>query len=490
MKEYLCNGKLDWHRLQLSATLDSSCSRQPFLLNPCKPNCSCPFPHPRPQTPLNLPNPTSHLTPTPQVISTRQLWRTTTGEFRWIVGPQPGGVSLGVAHRGGSWGTTGRVELSGGAASLVLRLSWDATEATQLRSVLRLTPMGPDVEVGAEHRFNSITSGYLGTQVGLRSGVLLRVRCRRSKQTFEFPILLSSDAREWQLLAASTLLPPLVSLAMARLVVKPLVRWRQAAAARAARREHAAALQEAHRKAAKEAALLAPVARRRAAAEVAVDGLIILEAVYGDLAAWREAVSAGKGEVGMGAAGLLWPPAAPQQQEGEGAAAAAESSSGQQQQEAGGLPAAAGGAAASGSGSGGAGDAEDEEPPLPWLDVTAALQYLVSGGSLELYAGVSKKGLMGFADVAPEGTEKRLHVAFFHNGALLEKEVGDMDMLRLPAAGQAVKDSDVAERLRGKLRAVVAAASSGATSGSSSRRGSSAAVGSLGGGGGQEGGGA
>jgi len=386
---------------------------------------------------------------------------------------------MAVAHRGGGWGTTGRVELSGGGASLQLRASWDATESTQLRGVLRLTPLGPDVEVGAEHRFNSITSGYVGTQVGLRSGVLLRVRCRRSKQTFEFPVLLSTDATEWQLFAASALLPPLLSLAMHRFVVRPLAKWRQSATARAARQEHAEALRAAHSKAAREAVLLLPVAKRRAAAEAAVDGLVILEAVFGDLEGWREAVAAGKVTSSCGAP--VWPPPPPVEEEGE----EGPSPSGRQEQQQPEIelvddqqqqPSSSGAAAASSS----AADADpDTEPPPPWLDVTAALQYLVAAGGLDLHPGVSKRGLMGFADVTSEGTEKRLYVGFFFNGALLEKEVGDLDMLRLPAAGQPVKDAAAAERLRGRLRAVVAgagAAGAGGASVASSRRGSSVAL--------------
>ncbi|KAI8462295.1 MAG: molecular chaperone [Monoraphidium minutum] len=408
-----------------------------------------------------------------QVISTRQLWRTTTGEFRWIVGPQPGGVALGAAHRGRRWGATARLELSGGAGSVLLKGSWDASPSTQLRGSLRLSPMGPDVEVGAEHRFNSATAAYVGTQVSLRGGVLLRLRARRSKQTFEFPVLLSTDAREWRLLAASALLPPLASLAVHKLVVAPLVSWRRAAGAAAARAEHAGALAEAHGKAAREAALLAPVARRRAAAEAAVDGLIILEAVYGDLDAWRAAAAAGGGEAAaVSPAGALWPPA-PRREEGQQQAggAVAESSSG-----AGGggggdaagasssAPgerqpgAAAAAAAAAGPSSGGGG--EDPLPP-PWLDVSAALQYLVAGGGLELHPGVSKRGLMGFADVVAGDGERRLYVAYYFGGALLQKEVGDADMLKLPAAGAPVADAAAAARLRGRLAALVAAVGGG-----------------------------
>ncbi|GBF91653.1 hypothetical protein Rsub_03957 [Raphidocelis subcapitata] len=413
-----------------------------------------------------------------QVVSTRQIWRATSGEFRWVVGPAPGGVSLALAHRGAGWGGTGRVELAGGGASLQLRLSWDATAATQLRGVLRLTVLGPDLEVGAEHRFNSITAAYVGTQVGLRSGVALKLRCRRSKQTFEFPVLLSADAREWQLFAASALLPPLLSLVAQRFVVRPVVRWRRAAAARAARREHAEALRAEHRKAAREAALLLPVAKRRAAAEAAAGGLLILEAAYGDLGAWREALAAGDGggggSGGCAAAAALWPPpaaAGEQQQQGQEQQQAEGQQRQQQQQQPG----------SSGDGGGGGGGEEEDLPPA-WLDVTAALQYLVSSGALELHAGVSKRGLMGFADIAPEGAERRLRVGFCHNGALFEKEVGDTDMLRLPAAGQPVRDPATAERLQARLRAVAAAATAAAAAAAA------AAAGGGGGGGDSSGG--
>jgi hypothetical protein len=84
--------------------------------------------------------------------------------------------------------------------------------------------------------------------------------------------------------------------------------------------------------------------------------------------------------------------------------------------------------------------------PPQWLDVTEALQYLVSGGKLELHGGVSKLGLMGFADVAP-GTDKELYVAYCHNRQLYEKVVGDGDLLRLPGAGEPVCEEAVASRL-------------------------------------------
>jgi hypothetical protein len=95
---------------------------------------------------------------------------------------------------------------------------------------------------------------------------------------------------------------------------------------------------------------------------------------------------------------------------------------------------------------------DDAALPPPWLDVADALQYLVSGGKLELHGGVSKLGLMGFADVA-EG-DKELYVAYCYKQRLYEKVVGDTDLLRLPGAGEPVCEADVADRLWAKYRSM------------------------------------
>jgi hypothetical protein len=95
--------------------------------------------------------------------------------------------------------------------------------------------------------------------------------------------------------------------------------------------------------------------------------------------------------------------------------------------------------------------AEPQEAPPAWLDVTDALQYLVAGGKLELHGGVSKLGLMGFADVAPKA-EKELYVAYCYQRQLFEKVVGDTELLRLPGAGEPVCETSIAERLWAKYR--------------------------------------
>jgi hypothetical protein len=55
--------------------------------------------------------------------------------------------------------------------------------------------------------------------------VVLKPRFTRGGHTFEFPLLLSHDVRDVRVLLAAHLLPPLASILLHTLVVKPL--WRR-----------------------------------------------------------------------------------------------------------------------------------------------------------------------------------------------------------------------------------------------------------------------
>jgi DnaJ family protein C protein 11 len=268
------------------------------------------------------------------------------------------------------------------------------------------------------------------------------LRYTRMGQVFEFPVALSRDVREWQLLAAALVLPPLTSLVMSRCVVRPLLRWHRKRRDAKARAESRKALEQQLSKAAAERALLEPVARRKARAEANKQGLVVLEAVYGVLEEYFKqqggsSIAAGSGD----AAGSSSAAAAQQQQQQQQQQQAADASS--QQQEA---------ADASSQqqqdkehqGSKGAAQGQKEkekeqvEPEVAlYIDVTHALQYLVSGSKLQLHAGVSKLGLMGFADVAL-GADKQLHVVYCHGRHVQQVTVEDEQRLVLPGPGQEV----------------------------------------------------
>lgn len=222
-------------------------------------------------------------------------------------------------------------------------------------------------------------------------GIIVKARVARSNQTVEFPIIISHYYDDWRLLAAATVGPPLLFYVTSRFVVRPLVAWRRRVAEQAAREEYAEELAAGRRAAEQERALLAPVAKRKARAEAARGGLVILEAVYGRIAAYREHLAAGgqAGQAGQpsnagvaggdtAAAGTAAAAAAPSQASSSGTTAGAGASSGDD-------AAAAPLAAAAGL-------------PPPWLRVTEALQYLVVDARLELHPGAVVGGAGGWGE--------------------------------------------------------------------------------------------
>ncbi len=58
-------------------------------------------------------------------------------------------------------------------------------------------------------------------------GILLKPRFTRGTHTFDFPVLLSADARNWRLLLAAYAVPPLTLYVARRHVIRPLRRWRR-----------------------------------------------------------------------------------------------------------------------------------------------------------------------------------------------------------------------------------------------------------------------
>lgn len=391
-----------------------------------------------------------------QVTTSRQLHHNTSASLTWVVGPvNATGMHFSLTHRATKFVITGKLDL-GLVTSISSRITYLLTDNLSLKLIGRFGTSGIDAELGLVRRFSPSSSLYAGSAVSLQGGTAFKVRYSRAGQVFEFPILLTGDYRDFELLAAATIIPPLASFLLLRYVVRPIRTWQQRRAERQKRSEYAEQLKHAAQRAAAERALLQPVARRRAAAEAAAEGLVILEAAYGILHEYRLARAAAAAQQDQQQT---------QQQSVEQQTAAEKPQQQQQQQQARkgkdqGVPAHNVPSSSSSSGessslepisSSTSSSSKEQELPPGWLDVTEALQYLVQNNKLELYAGISKTGLMGFADVAPDG-EKELYVAYCYKRQLYEKVVGDMELLRLPGAGEPVCEADVADRLWAKYR--------------------------------------
>eukprot|EP00775_Hariotina_reticulata_P001748 gene1748-2089_t len=208
-----------------------------------------------------------------QVTTSRQLHHNTSGSLTWVIGP-PAASSMGFSttHRASKFVITGKLDL-GVVTAISSRFTYLINDTLSLRLIGRVGTSGVDAELGLSRRFSPSNTLYAGSSVSLHGGTCFKVRYSRAGQSFEFPILLTGDYRDWELLVAATLVPPLTSWLLMRYVVRPLKTWQQRRADRLQRSEHAELLRREAARAAAERALLQPVAKRKALAEASGEGL-------------------------------------------------------------------------------------------------------------------------------------------------------------------------------------------------------------------------
>lgn len=118
--------------------------------------------------------------------------------------------------------------------------------------------------------------------LSLIRGCSLRLKYNRMAQTYVVPIALSDEITP-EVVTFGTVAPTLAYLALKRLVIDPYLAREAALARAAARRMNYAAVAERKREAMSAVQLMQQTVTRRIAAEEAVNGLVVLSALYGQL---------------------------------------------------------------------------------------------------------------------------------------------------------------------------------------------------------------
>lgn len=320
-----------------------------------------------------------------QFMNTRQLSEKWSGEHSWVVGPrQAGGMSLGLTRRSEKLALTFKVEI-GASTALSIRCAKQINEKKSLRVAGRVTPGGPELELGGSHKMSDVSSGGLSIGVGPQ-GVVLKCRYIRGGHLFEFPILLSTSL-DAQIVTAAFSLPPLILWSLSNLVIKPLGRSIQQRMSRQNQELRREEITAAVAQAAAAAALMASVARRRTLAESRKDGLIVVLALYGSES--RVVEEAEKRLLQL-----------------------SDMSEEEEEQE------------------------EGETMPAV-IDVTIAVQYLVMDSKVLFHKGYSKSGLLGFCDPCP-GEDKLLVVYYRYQSRPMQAIVMDGEGAILPLKGKEI----------------------------------------------------
>ncbi|KAL3679639.1 hypothetical protein R1sor_022595 [Riccia sorocarpa] len=310
----------------------------------------------------------------------RQLSEDTTGNIQFSLGPDTG-VAVGWQKHAKK--NSGSCDLKVGPTLFGATLQYVRTFSPRShgRITSKVGSMGVEVEIGGERRVSDHSSAALFCSLSLQ-GISWKLRFTRGGQKFVIPILLSTTLNPGIAFGALFLPASIYSL-LKVYFIKPYYLKRKRRKSLEQRRLTVTKVLEARASSEKAQSLLRNVAERKRRKQAQNNGLVILEAVYGDIKRRQGSTSSLGEEVD---------------------------------------------------------DLDDADLPPPNIDVTIPIQFLVDdSGELRLHQGVKKAGLMGFCDPCP-GETKELRVTYTHRGHNYQVVVGDYDELHIPQESHRLSD--------------------------------------------------
>ncbi|KAL2613341.1 hypothetical protein R1flu_025033 [Riccia fluitans] len=309
----------------------------------------------------------------------RQLTEDTTGNIQFSLGPDTG---VAVGWQKHSKKNSGSCDLKVGPTLFGVTLQYVRTFSPRShgRITSKVGSMGVEVEIGGERRVSDHSSAALFCSLSLQ-GISWKLRFTRGGQKFVIPILLCTTLNP-RIALGAVFLPASIYSFLKVYFIKPYFLKRKRRKSLEQRRLTVTKVLEARAASEKAQLLLRIVAERKRRKQAQNNGLVIIEAVYGDI------------KRRQGPAWYL----------------------GEEVED------------------------DDADLPPPNIDVTIPIQFLVDdSGELRLHEGVKKAGLMGFCDPCP-GESKQLRVTYTYHGHNYQVVVGDYDELRIPQESHRMRD--------------------------------------------------
>lgn len=301
-------------------------------------------------------------------IWTRQLSEVSSGNIQLVLGTDPT-ISVGWQRKEEKNSAAGELKFGptifGASGHYTHRFS----SKSYGRIGGRIGSTALELEVGGGRRISDYSTLRMFCTLGIQ-GIFWRFELHRGGQKLIVPVLLSRALNPF--VATGALIFPSSLYAFLKVcIIKPYYQKREKRKTLEKRKMTLAQVLEGKAAAEKAQTLLHNVAMRKKDKQAARGGLVIIEAIYGNL----------KGH-------------------------------GQREEE-----------PVSGI--------ENELPP-PTLDVTIPLNFLVDdSGQLKLHEGIKKSGIMGFCDPCP-GEPKQLKVSYSYQGHEYEVVVDDYSGLQIP----------------------------------------------------------
>ncbi|KAI1316026.1 hypothetical protein EDD11_010489 [Mortierella claussenii] len=178
-----------------------------------------------------------------------------------------------------------QVELHAGVVQSHLRVdrTWTLDDSTRVRVGARLSNLaGASASIGADRKITEHTKLGLAVEIALSGGLAFNLKVMRLGQSVTIPILLSSEVKP-KFVFWTTVAPVCAMAALNIGYIKPKRRRERAEKLQELRRVHAEFIANQRKEAEESISLLRESTARKAKQEQDKDGLVILEALYGNL---------------------------------------------------------------------------------------------------------------------------------------------------------------------------------------------------------------
>lgn len=296
----------------------------------------------------------------------RQLSTTSTASIELILGSDSS-VAVGWRKKEQKMAAAGEIRIGTSAVGVVGRYTRRFSSKSHGRITGKIGSNALELEIGGGRKISNFSTVRMLYTIGIQ-GIYWKLELHRGAQKLVVPIFLSRHLNIG-FAAGAFLLPTSLYFTLKSLVFKPYYRKREKQQALENMKQTRAQVQEAKAAAEKAQQLLQNVANRKRNKQSETNGLVIIEAVYGNPKALKAINNP---------------------------------------------------------------EEKNDELASQMVDVTLPLNFLVNdSGQLKLHEGVKKSGIMGFCDPCP-GETKKLFVKYTYAGNRYEAEVDDLQELILP----------------------------------------------------------
>ncbi|KAJ0602797.1 putative chaperone protein DnaJ 13 [Helianthus annuus] len=303
----------------------------------------------------------------------RQLSTTSNASIELILGSDSS-VAVGWRKKDKKMAAAGEIRIGTSAIGAVGRYTHRFSSKSHGRITGKIGSSALELEIGGGRKISDFSTVRMLYTIGIQ-GIYWKLELHRGAQKLVVPIFLSRHIN-LGFAAGAFLIPTSLYLTLKSLVFKPYYRRREKQQALENMEQTRAQVKEAKAAAEKAQRLLQNVANRKQNKQLESNGLVIIEAVYGNPKVIKSINN----------------------------------------------------------------NSEEKEDELASqiVDVTLPLNFLVSdSGQLKLHEGVKKSGIMGFCDPCP-GETKKLYVKYTYGGNRYEVEVDDLQELILPQEGHRI----------------------------------------------------